>query len=550
MSQQVDFLQAGIADDVAALARDRLDPDRARAAAHLARLFAAGIPAAELEGADPHMIYGAVLGLLGFMRARPPAAAKLRVFDPDLEQHGWVSPRTVIEIVNDDMPFLVDSVAIELARRNVAIHRLIHPVLPVRRSADGVLTDLAPPDGPAESLMHLEIDRQPRDRHGELAEALHAVLGQVRLAVSHWPAMRERIKAVAAETAELDRGDAPEATAFLDWLHDDHFTFLGYRCFDFRDDGELQVAFDMADCLGILTDPDSRVFDPSLQLAAMPAEVRSFIRRPELLLVTKSARVSAIHRPAHMDVIGVKRVGPGGAVIGLHAFLGLFTAAAYTRNPAGIPLLRRKVEGVRERAGFPPFGHDDKALVNILETFPRDELFQISEDALLTTALGILRLQERPRPALFMRRDEFERFVSCLVFLPRDRYDTPLRLAVQRLLEQALGGEVDGYYTQVTDAPLARLHIIVRTIPGAIGKADVRELEQRIAEAARSWSDHLQDALIQAHGEADGLALAQRYGDAFPVAYRERHAVVAAVADVDRIEAVLAGDDIALTLYR
>ncbi|MEW5727592.1 MAG: NAD-glutamate dehydrogenase [Pseudomonadota bacterium] len=556
MALHMDVLRHGLADDVATLARAHLDPERAGMVDRLVRPFLGGIPVADLDGADPHAFYGAVVGLLAFMRARRPGEATIRVFQPDLEEHGWTSPHTVIEIVNDDMPFLVDSVAMALAARSTAIHRLVHPVLTVRRDAAGILLDVAapdqsPPDGHPESVMFIEVDRQDPGAMAGLADTLARVLAEVRAAVADWRAMRDRLKEVAGEVADLARDEATDVTAFLSWLHDDHFTFLGYRSFTFLGDGQAPtVEFDPAASLGILADADARVFDDALPLAAMPAEVLTFLRRPDLLLVTKSARHATVHRPVHMDVIGIKRLSPAGAVVGMHAFLGLFTSAAYTRNPAGIPLLQGKVARVRKRAGFPPFGHDDKALVHTLETFPRDELFQMSEDDLLRVSLGILRLQERPRPALFARKDEFGRFVSCLVFLPRDRYDTPLRLTISRILEQAWNGSLDAYYTQVTDAPLARLHLIIRTQPGAVPAVDERDIEARIAEASRSWADHLSDVLVAAHGEAHGLALARRYRDAFPVAYRERHPVAVAVSDVERVEAVRAGQAIAIALYR
>ncbi len=557
MTLGMDVLRNGIADDVAALARTRLESERAGLVDRLARPFLACIPPADLEGTDSFVVYGMLVGLLGFMRDRRPGETLIRVFQPDLEEHGWESSHSILEIDNDDMPFLVDSVAMTLAGQGITVHRLLHPILTLRRDDGGRLLDIAlpdemPPDGHAESVMHIQIDRQDPAAMPKVAASVAAVLADVRAAVADWRAMRERLRAAADEVADLPGDEAPDVTAFLNWLHDDHFTFLGYRDFTFQDaeDGAPNVDFDPAKGLGILADAQARVFDANVPLAAMPAEVRGFLRRPALLLVTKSARHSAVHRPVHMDVIGVKRLGPNGAVVGMHAFLGLFTSAAYTRNPAGIPLLRGKVARVRKRAAFPPFGHDDKALVHVLETFPRDELFQMSEDDLLRVAKGVLRLQERPRAALFVRRDEFERFVSCLVFIPRDRYDTPLRLTISRLLEQAWNGTLDAYYTQVTDAPLARLHLIVSTHPGAIPEVDEREIEARIAEASRSWADHLTDALVAAHGEARGLVLARRYRDAFPVAYRERHQVAAAVADVDRVESVLAGRPLAISFYR
>ncbi|MCR6629442.1 MAG: NAD-glutamate dehydrogenase [Magnetospirillum sp.] len=550
MTQPVDFLKSSLAEDLAARGRERLDPARTALLAGLAGPYLAGIPATDLEAMDSETLFACLAGLLAFARERGSGEPKIRVYDPDPDRDGWASHHSVIEIVNDDMPFLVDSVAMVLARAGIAIHLLVHPILAVRRDGAGMLAELAGSGGAGglESFMHIEIDRQDGAVLARLAGELAAVLTEVRAAITDWQALRGRIKRVAADLGGDEECD--EAAAFLDWLHDDHFTFLGYRHFLLSGPAAApEVVVDSATTLGVLRAESARVFDDKLPLSDMPAEIRAFLTRPGVLLVTKSARLSTVHRPVHMDVIGVKHLDAKGRVVGLHAFLGLFTSAAYTRNPASIPLLRRKVARVQERAGFPPFGHDAKVLVNILETYPRDELFQIDEEQLTDFALGILDLQDRPRVALFVRRDEFGRFISCLVFLPRDRYDTPLRLAVIRLLEQAYGGRLDAYYTQVSDGPLARLHVVIRTQPGRVPEVDEGELESRIAEAARSWSDHLQTALVQSHGEGAGLRLARRWRDAFPASYRERHSALAAVAEVERLEAVLAGADLGVNLY-
>jgi len=545
MTLSADFLKSSLTGEVAALFEQHLAPPRAALATILLDSYLAGLSAADLESAEADAVYGAVLSLLAFAAERAPGRPKLRAFAPDAERDGWASRHSVIEIVNDDMPFLVDSVAAELGRRGIAVHLLVHPVLKVGRDARHQLTGIG--EGPPESWMHLEIDRQDEAGHRAAAESLAQVLAEVRLAVADWRPMRDALKAAAGQLPAGDE-DAAETAAFLDWLHDDHFTFLGRRRFTFTADGGVAVE---DDGLGLLKDPEARVFDDKLALADMPPEVRAFLHRPGLLLVTKSARFASVHRPVHMDVVGVKRLDSAGKVVGLDAFVGLFTAAAYTMSPAQIPLLRRKLARALARADFPAGGHDAKALANILETYPRDELFQSSDDALFATAIGILRLSARPRAALFVRKDEFERFVSCLVFLPRDRYDTPLRLGVQALLEAAYGGKIAAYATQVADLPLARLHVVIRTNAGAGAAVDERELEARIAEAARSWPDQLQRALVEAHGEIAGLGLARRYGgQAFPISYRERHPAAVAVADIDRVERVAAGEDIAVVLSR
>ncbi|RAU23534.1 NAD-glutamate dehydrogenase [Paramagnetospirillum kuznetsovii] len=523
-------------------------------AGRLIRQYIAGIPVNDLARSDPELVFGAALGLFTFIRERKPGAPSLRVFDPDLDRHGWVSSHTVIEVVNDDMPFLVDSVAMELSRRNIGIHLLAHPVISVHRNSVGKLDDVLEngTGGVRESVMHIEVDRQLPETHAALAEHLLAVLAEVRLAVDDWRPMLECVSGAVAEfkagTDTLADEEKTETLEFLHWLSDNHFTFLGYRWFDLGHDGS--VSADVGGGLGVLRHTDALVFDDTVTLAAMPVELRAFLTRPDPVLVTKSARHSAVHRPVRMDIIGLKRFGPKGAVVGMHAFLGLFTSSAYTDRPAQIPLLRRKIRRVEDGTGFVASGHAAKALANILETYPRDELFQISEEALRDTAIGILHLQERQHVAVFLRKDEFERFISCLVFVPRDRYDTPLRLAITKLLEESFAGTLDAFYTQVADQPLARLHFIIRTTPGAVPHVDSLALEARIAEAARTWDEHLRGSLIQAHGEAAGLALARRWTQAFPASYRERHSALAAVADVDRIEAVLERGGIGLNLYR
>ncbi|OAN49260.1 NAD-glutamate dehydrogenase [Paramagnetospirillum marisnigri] len=522
-------------------------------AERLIRATIGGIPAGDLARADPEMVFGAALGLFTFIRERQPGRPAVRVFDPDLDRHGWVSGHTVVEIVNDDMPFLVDSVAMELSRRGIAIHLLIHPVISVRRGASGRLEEILDNGaGARESVMHIAIDRQLPDTHDTLAEHLRAVLAEVRLAVEDWKPILARMETAVAEFTGgkdgLEPEEKQETLDFLSWLSDNHFTFLGYRWFELGRNGS--VTAEAASGLGVLRQPQAHVFDDAVTLADMPADLRAFLMRHDPVLVTKSARHSTVHRPVRMDIIGLKRFGPKGGVVGLHAFLGLFTSSAYTDRPAQIPLLRRKIRRVEERAGFLPHGHAAKALANILETYPRDELFQISESALHDTAVGILHLQERQHVAVFTRKDEFERFVSCLVFVPRDRYDTPLRLAITKLLEESFAGHLDAFYTQVADQPLARLHFIIRTTPGAVPHVDAVALEARITEAARTWAEHLRGQLILAHGEAAGLGLARRWVQAFPASYRERHSVLAAVADVDRIEEVERHGGIGLNLYR
>jgi glutamate dehydrogenase len=301
--------------------------------------------------------------------------------------------------------------------------------------------------------------------------------------------------------------------------------------------------------LGVLRNEDVRVFDGLRAVGKQPPEVRHFLKQPQLVRITKSNRKSTVHRSVHMDTIAVKIFDKSGAVTGEHLFAGLFTSVAYSRSPRDIPLLRHKVNGMVARSGFASSSHDGKALMHILETYPRDELFQISDDDLFQTAMGILHLQERQRVVLFLRRDPFERFMSCLIYVPRDRYDTNLRARFQKILSETFDGEVTSFTAQLSEAVLARLHITIATSPGDVPVVDLSALEELLVDAARSWTDRLQEALIDAQGEERGIRNLRRYAKAFPASYEENYNEHAAVFDLDRIEETLASGQLAMNLY-
>ncbi len=546
---------------VAALARERLPRGKSEWAERFIRQYYANVPDDVLE-AEVDQLYGAAMAFYGFARVREPGRPKIRAYNPRFEDHGWKSHHTVVEIVNDDMPFLVDSVTAELNRRERAVHLVIHPILSVKRDANGALLELAAPGEAAEgaageSCMHLEIDEEtaPEALH-EICADLARVLGDVRAAVEDWPAMQKRVADLVARLAAvslpLPPAELAEAKAFIAWIAGDHFTFLGYREYDFAGEGEgARMEVTPATGLGILRDNAQLIFSGRRDMSALPPDVQAFIRQPKLLTVNKSDRRSTVHRPTHLDVVTVKKFTDGGEVSGERVFVGLFTSAAYNRIPRDIPLLRHKVAHVVERSGFASNSHDGKALLHILETYPRDDLFQIEEDELFEIAMGILHLQERQRIALFMRKDPFERFVSCLAYVARERYSTELRRRFGAILEEALNGTISEFEPELgTETALARVHFIVATTPGEVPNVRVAEIEAKLVEAARSWSDRLKAALVESKGEERGLKLMRRYGSAFPTDYRERFPAHTALLDIDKIEAVLAQGSVGMHLYR
>ncbi|MDP9286269.1 MAG: NAD-glutamate dehydrogenase [Actinomycetota bacterium] len=512
------------------------------------RRYFAGAALEDLSELD---LYGAALSHWQLLQRRKAGETKVRIYTPAIEEHGWDSPHSVVEIVTDDIPFLVDSVAMALTRQGSAIHLFLHPVVHVRRDEDGKLVELTD-DGAPESVIHVEIDRRSPAEADELVAALQSALADVRAAVEDWQAMRQQLQDA---IAELDERPPPVAAeelddvkALLEWVHDDHFTFLGYREY------ELSVAGgeDVLRCvpgsgLGILRETGSE--PASRSFSQLPPEVRRLARVPIPLNLTKANSRSTVHRPAYLDYMGIKRFDDNGEVLAERRFLGLYTSTAYSASPWQIPLLRRKVQRVVERSGFTRGSHDYKALVQILETYPRDELFQISGDDLYETALGILQLGERRRVRLFLRRDTFGRFLSCLVFLPLDRYTTATRNRLQEILTEELGGVGVDYTARVTESVLVRLHIIVYTDPTAPRDYDVAQIEKRLAEATRSWTDDLHDALVVELGEEDAARLFPKYAEAFPAAYRDDFPPRAAVADIRRIEKLDPAGDLDLSLY-
>jgi glutamate dehydrogenase len=547
----IETKKASLLEKAAALAGEMLEATDRTAAQDLIAKFYEHVPPVDIAARTPRDLFGAATSLWRFAERRHPGHAKIRIYNPDPTTDGWSSPHTIVEIVNDDMPFLVDSVSLAINAGGRTVHLVIHPILSVIRDPKGRLGVVADAEsaGLRESWMHIEITRETdREDLARLTQTLSSVLADVRAAVEDWQPMRDRLRELVDALSRPPLPPVPstelgEVKDFLRWLDDDNFTFLGYREYVF--DGAIGSA---GGPLGVLRDEAHPVFGGLRNLSALPPDVQDFLRRRELLLIAKSNRRGTVHRTAHMDAIGLRRFASTGEVVGIRLFLGLFTSLAYSRNPRSIPLLRLKVRRIVERAGLAPASHDGKALLHILDTFPRDELFQADEDQLFDTVIGILNLQERQRIALFTRHDPLERFVSCLVYAPRERYDTALRQRFAAILEKAFAGELSTSYTHLDESPLARVQFIIRTHRGSVPAVDERALETQLAEAGRSWSDRLEDAAAAAFGEEEARDRLRRL-QPFPITYQARTEASQAIADLPRIERVLAGSPLEVSLH-
>lgn len=518
--------------------------------------FFAKMPAPDLETYDPATAAALAADAYGFFAQRLPGEPSVRIFTPQQAANGWSSRHTMVELLNDDMPFLVDSLTAELMRQGFHVYDTIHPIFHVQRDKKGALTSIAgagEAGAGKESLIHFEISSLPEDTAAaELEADLRSVLIAVRSAYQDWPVIVSKAREVLEQMDAAPKGVAPEEFSetkdFVQWLVDRSFVFLGYAEYDFYDAaGKESLHGVEGSKLGVLkVEDDTR----PRGLEALPPEVHHFLRVPQMLEITKSSRKSQVHRPVHMDYIGFKRFDAQGRVVGERRFLGMFTSNVYYQSADNIPIIRRKIAEVLRRAGFDPVSHDGKALKTILEFLPRDEIFQIGVEELFEISMGILSLEARPGVRLFIRRDAFERFISCMVFVPREYFSTQLRMRISELIEKASHGAVSAFYTQIGESPLARLHLILKTTPGNIPALDVVALEAAIARISTQWSDLLKEQMLGRFGEHKTERLIRLYGNAFPESYISRYEVSQAVHDVEKmIEAQHAGG-MALEFFR
>jgi glutamate dehydrogenase len=453
----------------------------------------------------------------------------------------------LLEIVQDDAPFLVDSVMGEVADQGLSVRAMFHPIVAVQRDRAGVRGPTGNPR--RESMIEVLLEPIGPDREHALIDGLKATLADVRAAVEDFPAMLALMSRTVAELAASGKARQEEVD-FLNWLHAEHFVFLGARVYEYPKlaNGEYapeEPLYKAKDGLGVLRDPERTVLRRANEPAVLMREAKDRIIRDPALTIAKSNVKSRVHRRGYMDYVGVKRYAEDGRPSGEVRFVGLFTAEAYDQPANAVPLVREKVARVLARAGAAPGSYSEKRLKNIVENHPRDELFQIGEDELLEQALGILHLSDRPRVKLFARTDPFDRFASVMLFVPRDRYDSDLRRRAGELLTEAYGGRLSAYYPSFNDTPLARVHYIIGFTPGHHRKPDLRKVEAEIAEAARTWEDRFEAAVRASGREPDEVAATlARYRDAFPAGYRDRFDAAEALADVAELEAY--GDDQAI----
>lgn len=541
-------------EKVIKLIQDKVQANDCPLVTQLAEHLFSNVSHDDLINRNESDLYGALLSLWHHLGETKSKQISVRVFNPTVSRRGWQSTHTIVEVVVDDGPFLVDSIKMALSRLGLTAHLMLHGPARVERSGKR-LESFNTEQGDLVSLFHIEVDRLNTAKEMKALESeLNKVLKDTGMVVRDWQAMAEKLEQVTQELEQqksnqfIDTDHYKEAIQFLRWLADHNFTFMGYKEYKLvtdNDDIELQPVKGTG--LGLFSIPARA---RSVKLSDFPDSARLEAQKPYLLILTKGNVKSRIHRPAYSDYIGIKKINSKGKVIGEHRFTGLYTSAVYNQSVQSIPLVNHKVQRILNNSGYMHGSYAYKALNNILENFPRDELLQAKEKELLEVGTGVVQMQDRDMLRLFVRKDPFGRFFSCMVYVNKERYNTELRRQTQRIFQQYFGSkqEVD-FTTFFSESPLARTHYIVRVENNNID-IDVKMIEQNLMEASSTWDDRLSSTIIANFGESKGVPLSKQYFYAFPRSYKEDVLPAAAVSDIERLEKINEDNKLGMLFYR
>ncbi|MFP3350393.1 NAD-glutamate dehydrogenase [Pseudoalteromonas sp. SIMBA_153] len=547
-----------ILDNVCKLIQKKVRADNVLLVEKFAKALYSNMSKEDLANRNDSDLYGAALSLWNSLEKNTSDDAVIRVFNPEVAKDGWQSSHTIVEIIAKDMPFLVDSVRMAMTRENIASHLLLHSPLKIQRDKNEKISGLSSLKAEQEStstktVFFIEIDRQTDATVIEsFKKELESVLVDVSVAVEDWQPIREKLIAVSKSLpkSHKDKNDNEinETVEFLDWLVKDNFTLMGYRQYELSPvQGDYQLKGKMDTSLGLMKNSDA---EHTRLLSELPEVARQEARSSNLLILTKTNSLSRVHRPAYIDYVGVKRFDDKGNVIGEDRFIGLFSSNFYNNSAADVPVLKSKINRIMDMCDFAKGTHAYKAVLNILETYPRDELVQARENELLEVAMGVLQIQERDMCRLFVRKDAYGRFLSCMVYVPRERYNTALRRETQAILANAFNSDVKvEFTTYFSESTLARTHYTVRVTDNNI-EYNVKDIENNLIEAARTWEDKLQSALLESAGEARGNELNRKYCNAFARSYKEEVLPSAAVVDIEKLEMLSDENKLEMLFYR
>jgi len=554
----VDGLPSVILSNVAQLIKQKVSAETAPLVEQFSELLYSNISTLDLAHRNDSDMYGATLSLWNSLNDHRDESPVIKVFNPKVSKNGWKSSHTIIEIITGDMPFLVDSIRIALSRLGLSPHLVLNSPIKIIRDKNNEITQLSAAADKSmkstsiETVFFIEIDRQSEQEVlTRIEDSLRSVLADISVTVNDWQSMRTRLNEVISETKKAkppcSKEEHQESLAFLEWMLADNFTLLGYRSYDVDTlEGDMALSAQVKSSLGLMK--QSKGTHQRL-LSGLSESARQIALGDNLLILTKTNSRSRVHRPAHLDYIGIKRFDSKGNVIGEERFVGLFGSAFYTNSALDLPLIKSKVANVCQLSGFATGTHAYKTLINILETYPRDEILQTSSEDLLKIVLGVFQMQERDYSGLFVRRDAFDRFYSCMVYVPRERYNTALRVKTQALLQEAFDSTENVEFTTFfSESAQARTHYIVR-VKTTRADINVKEIEKNLNEAAKSWDDKLAVALNSHKGEAKGKALSRKY-TAFPQAYKDEVLPGTAIVDIEKLEALTADHNLEMLFYQ
>jgi glutamate dehydrogenase len=552
----VDNQHSVLLDNVYTLIRKKVDKRQAQLVEQFARSLFNNISRDDLENRVDSDLYGASLSLWNEFSDYHDSEPFIRVFNPEISKHGWQSSHTIIEIITEDMPFLVDSVRMAINRLSITAHLLLHSPIAVKRDKSHMvesLLDTKKEGHGKQTIFLIEIDRQTSKKAlQDIEKELHSVLDEVQLAVSDWMPMKNKLKEI---IAGYDKQPCPagqeaqkQTHAFLRWISNENFTLMGYRHYQAKAiEGDHRWIADNDSSLGLMK---NSVSNRERLLSKLPLSAQQETLSENPLILTKTNSKSRVHRPAYMDYIGIKEFDKQGNVVGEHRFIGLYSSAFYNAGAYEVPVLKDKITRMCNNSGFDKTSHAYKAFLNILETYPRDELIQANESELGKIALGIFQMQERGISRLFMRRDVFGRFYSCMVFVPRERYNTQLRKETQALLQKSFNSDQDvEFTTYFSESVYARTHYIVRVKNNNV-EINVKEIEKNIIELSKRWEDKLSSALRSTYGEARGKQLDEKYLNAFTRSYKEHNLPTTTVVDIEKVESLTDTHTLDMLFYR
>lgn len=562
MSHKFEAGKDAIIQTVVDKIKNELSAEQGKICAEFAQQFYVTVALEDLKDWELDDLYGAAVNFWGLIQKRHPGETKVRIYNPDFERHGWQTTHTVVEVICDDSPFLVDSMRMVINRMGLASHLIIHMGgIHVLRDKQDKVIELLPRTGPfpdnaiAEAPIFMEIDRQTDPKVlEELYHNLEKALADTHIVVEDWKAMRQKVHEIISEIDNakgvLDSDEIEESKEFLHWIEDHHFTFLGVRDYVLIKENNETILKAVANTgLGLFRlkalSKNSRK-----NISNMPPDARELTLSTHILVTSKTNMLATVHRDAYTDYIGVKRFDKQGNVIGERRIIGLYTSAAYNTNPKHIPLLRRKVLQIIQNSQLSLRSHSGKVLLNILETLPRDDLIQGSEDELLEISMGIFYMQERRRIRMFARMDLYRRFISCLVYVPKDRFNTELREAMQKILSDSFKATDVSFSTYFSESVLARIHFIIRINPKDSLEYNFKEIEKKLIEVGRSWSDDLRQFLEDAFGEERANHLFAQYKNAFPAVYRSTFSPRTAVFDIKHVEQLSTENSLGMNFYR